>query len=439
MEGASRRLAAVLAADIVGYSRMMSANEDATLVRVKALFEQIVRPNVAGHRGRIIKTTGDGFLADFASAFDALNCAVTIQKALEAADEVEGEKIRLRMGLNIGEIIFDEGDIFGDGVNIAARLEGMANPGAICISGRAWEDLRKLPFEFEDLGEQHLKNIPEPVRAYSLDFRPGPRPQNKLGRRIISPKVTIGAAIAGAITLSLLIWSAQETPRQRLADHVSNIPCSWLRVAEHTVQNDQNRVRMVGVALTPVSVLGQEVQKWADDNGIPVERVITDTAPMQSAQCEWLEVIKQYGFSGSPRVSLVSISTLPGSALEDLTFTDLKIEMADLKKHFVWVIIHPDGKVAVIDEARSRSGLNVGPDQTATVSIGSRVPGWVGIILIDSEKPIPAELFEHGASLETLRRSAEAGKWTAELVWFSSASEQSVQIPTGRLGLPIQD
>ena len=163
-----RRLAAILAADVVGYSRLMSSDEDGTLRRVKALFGDTVRPKIVEYRGRLVKTNGDGFLAEFGSVYDALNCAVDVQAGVSKDQETPDTPLQMRMGINIGEIIFDEGDVFGDGVNIAARLEALAQPGAICVSQRAWDDLRKLDHQFEDLGDQKLKNILHPVRVYSL-------------------------------------------------------------------------------------------------------------------------------------------------------------------------------------------------------------------------------------------------------------------------------
>ena len=170
MPKVERRLAAILAADVVGYSRMMSQDETGTLRRVKALFAELIRPKIAEHGGRIVKTMGDGVLADFRSAFDAFQSAVDIQEGVSARNQQDQvwQPLKMRIGINIGDIIFDQDDVFGDGVNIAARLEGLAKPGGICVSARAWEDLRKLQLGFEDLGEQQLKNIAQPVRVYSL-------------------------------------------------------------------------------------------------------------------------------------------------------------------------------------------------------------------------------------------------------------------------------
>jgi len=163
-----RRLAAILAADVVGYSRLMGADEEGTLARLKAHRNYVLDPKITEHCGRIVKTTGDGLLAEFASVVDALRCAVEIQRAMAErnANVPQAQQIEFRIGLNVGDIIIDAGDIFGDGVNIAARLEPLAEPGGICVSARVQEDARgKLDLVFDDMGEQHLKNIAWPVRA----------------------------------------------------------------------------------------------------------------------------------------------------------------------------------------------------------------------------------------------------------------------------------
>jgi adenylate cyclase len=164
-----RRLAAVLAADVAGYSRLMGADEEGTLARLKAVRKAFVDPTIASHRGRIVKTTGDGMLIEFASAVDAVRGAVEVQRvtAEQNASVPQDERIELRIGIHVGDIIFDDNDIFGDGVNIAARLEGIAEPGGVCISDDAHRQVRgKVDIVFDDMGPQALKNITEPMRAW---------------------------------------------------------------------------------------------------------------------------------------------------------------------------------------------------------------------------------------------------------------------------------
>jgi adenylate cyclase len=165
------RLAAILAADIAGYSRLMGADEEGTLARLKAHRKDLIDPKIEENSGQIIKTTGDGMLVEFASVVNAVRCAVQIQRGMIArnSDVSHEKRIEFRVGINVGDIITDSGGIFGDGVNVTARLEGLAEPGGICVSGRVQEDAQgKLDIAFEDAGEQQLKNIARPVRVYRV-------------------------------------------------------------------------------------------------------------------------------------------------------------------------------------------------------------------------------------------------------------------------------
>jgi len=169
----TRRLAAILAGDVAGYSRLMGADEEGTHERLKAHLSELVNPKIKEHRGRIVKNTGDGFLAEFASVVDAFRYATEIQRGMaDRETEVpEERRIRFRIGINLGDVIAEEQDIFGDGVNVAARLEALAEPGGICVSRVVRDQVRdKVDFAFEDLGEKSVKNIARPVRAYA--FRP---------------------------------------------------------------------------------------------------------------------------------------------------------------------------------------------------------------------------------------------------------------------------
>jgi TolB-like protein/Tfp pilus assembly protein PilF len=170
-ERVERRLTAILAADVAGYSRLMGSEEEGTLERLKEHRRALVDPKIEEHRGRVVKTTGDGMLVEFASVVDALRCAVEVQRGMAErnAQVAQEKRIEFRVGINVGDIIIDGGDIFGDGVNVAARLEGLAEPGGICVSARVHEDARgKLDIAFEDTGEQQLKNIDRPVRVYQV-------------------------------------------------------------------------------------------------------------------------------------------------------------------------------------------------------------------------------------------------------------------------------
>ncbi len=166
-----RRLAAILAADVSGYSRLMGADEEGTLAQLKSHRHALVDGKVAEHRGRIVKTTGDGMLVEFASVVDAVRCAVEIQREMSERnrDVPQEKRIEFRVGINVGDVIIDGNDIYGDGVNVAARLEGLSDPGGVCVSARVQDDVRgKLEVGFEDLGEQQLRNIDRLVRVYRV-------------------------------------------------------------------------------------------------------------------------------------------------------------------------------------------------------------------------------------------------------------------------------
>ena len=170
-ERVQRRLAAILAADVVGYSRLMGEDEEGTLAALTAHLAEMIEPCITEHRGRVVKTTGDGLLAEFASVVDAVRCAVTVQDGMrERNTELpENRRIEFRIGVNLGDVIVQDDDVFGDGVNVAARLEGLAEPGGVCISDMVHQSIRsKLDLSFDDLGSQRVKNIGDPVHAFLI-------------------------------------------------------------------------------------------------------------------------------------------------------------------------------------------------------------------------------------------------------------------------------
>jgi adenylate cyclase len=176
-----RRLAAILAADVVGYSRLMEADEAGTLAALKAHRAELIDPKVAAHKGRVVKLMGDGALVEFASVVDAVECAVAILQGMASRNQdiPTDRRIDFRIGINLGDVIVEGDDIYGDGVNVAARLEGLADPGGLCLSGTAYETVRgKLDLQVEDMGEQRVKNIARPVRVYRAQPAGGPGTPN---------------------------------------------------------------------------------------------------------------------------------------------------------------------------------------------------------------------------------------------------------------------
>jgi adenylate cyclase len=170
-EHLERRLTAILAADVAGYSRLTGLDEEGTHLQLREHLSSFVNPKIAEYRGRIVKNTGDGLLAEFSSAVDAVRCAIDVQRGMAKrnADVAAEKRIDFRIGINIGDIIIDRGDIFGDGVNVAARLEGVADPGGICMSDDVFRQIQgRVAGDFVDIGEQQLKNIARPVRIFHV-------------------------------------------------------------------------------------------------------------------------------------------------------------------------------------------------------------------------------------------------------------------------------
>ena len=170
-ESATRKLVAILAADLVGYSRLVGEDEEGTLARLRALPVSLVDPKINEHRGRIVKTTGDGLLVEFSSVVDAVRAAVEIQAGVRESerDTAEDQRLQFRIGINLGDVVEQDGDLLGDGVNVAARLEGLADPGGICLSRAARDQVRdRMEIALEDMGEVEVKNIARPVRAFRV-------------------------------------------------------------------------------------------------------------------------------------------------------------------------------------------------------------------------------------------------------------------------------
>ena len=220
-----RRLAAILAADVAGYSRLMGVDEEGTLACLKAYRRELIDPKIAEHRGRIVKTTGDGALVEFASAVDAVRCAMEIQcvMAERNAAIAEDRRIEFRMGINVGDVIINEGDIYGDGVNIAARLEGIAEAGGICISRQAFDQIDgKLQLALREMGPQNLKNITKPIEVFAVEVdRTGESPgQSKLNQEIKYCRTPDGVRLAYAI-------SGSGPPLVKAANWMNHLEYDW--------------------------------------------------------------------------------------------------------------------------------------------------------------------------------------------------------------------
>jgi class 3 adenylate cyclase/TolB-like protein len=280
IERAQRKLAAILAADVVGYSRLMGADEGGTLRQLKAHRRSLVDPSIARHRGRIVKTTGDGMLVEFASAVDAVCCAVEVQHGMaeRTANVPHNERINFRIGINVGDVICEDGDIFGDGVNVAARLEAIADPGGLCVSARVQEDvLGRLPISFEDRGDQYVKNIARPLRVYALD----------------------ASSIANLPSFPDGLVQENDTPPE--------LSRSGIRLADAL----RNHVRWSLVALLLIAVIGAGAWKLTEHQG----KATTKQASQRTVELT------------APTIAVLSFDNLTGDASQDYFSDGLSEEL----------------------------------------------------------------------------------------------------------------
>jgi adenylate cyclase len=287
-EKPTRRLAAILAADVAGYSRLMGADEEGTHERLQAHFRKLINPKIAQHRGRVVKNTGDGFLAEFASVVDAVRCAVEIQRGMadREPDVPEERRIRFRIGINVGDVIVEEHDIFGDGVNVAARLEALAEPGSICISRMVRDQIRdRLPYPFEDMGEQSVKNIARPVRVYALRFQGVTAPPAR------APPTASSSPPGVAPRLSIVVLPftnlSDDRDQQYFADGITeDLTVDLSRLADmlvisrntaFTYRNKAVDTRQIGRDLRVRYVLEGSVRRMGDKVRVTVQLIDAET------------------------------------------------------------------------------------------------------------------------------------------------------------------
>jgi len=278
----TRRLVAILAADVVGYSRLMGADEEGTHERLKAHLAELIDPKIREHHGRVVKTAGDGVLAEFASVVDAVHGAAEIQRAMadRDLDLAEERRVRFRIGINLGDVIADGEDIYGDGVNIAVRLEGLAAPGGVCISGTVRDHIGdRLPYAFEDMGEQSVKNIARPVRVYAV------RPEGIA--RVPAPNASEPLA-APRLSIVVLPFTnlSDDREQQYFADGItedlttdlSRIPHSFVisRNTAFTYRNKPIDTKQIGRELGVRYVLGGSVRR--SGNQVRVSAQLIDAA-----------------------------------------------------------------------------------------------------------------------------------------------------------------
>lgn len=376
-----RRLAAIMAADVVGYSRLMEVREAETLARVQAQLKDVLEPIIAAHTGRIVKLMGDGLLADFASAVNAVACAVDIQARIAAREpDLPAEnRLQMRIGVNLGDIILQGDDIFGDGVNIAARLEGLAEPGGICISGTAFDTVDgKLPMTFQDLGPQIVKNIEKPIRAYKVVPDPVGRPAPDADKR--HPALPDRPSIA---VLRLVNLSA-DPEQQYFADGITDdiitnlAKCRWLFVIAHSstsrYRGDGSDVRRAGTELGVRYILegsvrrsGNKVRVTAQlinaESGVHLwaeryDRTLTDIFELQD------EITRNVIAVMEPALKKAEIERVHRKRQDNLNAYELYLQAL----HRMYDS-QPEGRAAALD--RVEKALQLDPDYAEAHGIGA--------------------------------------------------------------------
>jgi adenylate cyclase len=283
-----RRLAAILAADVAGYSRLMGADEEGTHQRLRAHLSELIEPKIAEHRGRVVKNIGDGLLAEFRSIVDAVRCAVEVQHAMaERERDIPNDRcIRFRIGINLGDVIVEDDDIFGDGVNVAARLEGLAEPGGICVSAVVHEQVRdKLNLAFEDMGEQNFKNIARPVRVFALC------PEGTVGPAASVSATASSSLPAAAPRLSIVVLPfanlSNDPEQQYFADGITeDLTTDLSRIAEmfvisrntaFTYQGKRVDTKQIGRELCVRYVLEGSVRRLGNQIRINAQLIDAET------------------------------------------------------------------------------------------------------------------------------------------------------------------
>ena len=282
IERPNRRLTTILAADAAGYSRLVGADEEGTLERLRAIRKDLIDPLIAAHRGRIVKTTGDGLLVEFASVVDAVRSAVEMQRAMADSNACLASDMRIefRVGINLGDVVVeDDGDLMGDGVNVAARLEGIAEPGGICLSSAAYDQVRgKIDIAAQDRGQQHLKNIAEPVQVYALAPSPA-HPAAAAPHTTVAPRLSIIVLpfvnLGGNSEQDYFVDGVTES----LTTDLSRIPGAFViaRNTAFTFKGKPVDARVIGRELGVRYMMEGSVQGGADRIRVNAQLIDTET------------------------------------------------------------------------------------------------------------------------------------------------------------------
>lgn len=412
---------------------MMNRDEMGTLRRVQALQKDIVAPLVVASRGRVFKLIGDGALADFRSIHDAFAAATGI---LEALGDSELD-LKVRIGLHIGDLIFEGDDVFGEGVNIAARLEGVARPGSVAISERALSELDKTHTGFEDLGRINLKNIKEPVRVFLFDRRESPRILGiaKAWRKARMPLFSLLLAILLSVG-GFVFWQRYSRSPERVANEVAQgQACSWLGVKRFAVVNGITFFELEGGSIQDEAELGGLIS--AEITRKIRQKVWVDTRQVGSLPpsfCGFVQRFSKLRYNGPSRITMDGVYKRESKVFQESLTSDVKktpdlinsfkkmrnyVRFTAASEHFRSYAeayrISQLGKIYKVGRLTDNSTFGF------YTLYNSGTPS--AFLIIDSEKPIPSQLVT-GAnfdlnSLDALERAAEDGKWNIELLWYT--------------------
>jgi class 3 adenylate cyclase len=374
----TRRLAAILAADVAGYSRLMGADEEGTHERLRAHLNELVDPKIEAHRGRTVKHTGDGVLAEFPSVLDAVRCAVEVQRGMidREPEVLEERRIRFRIGVNLGDVIAEDDDIFGDGVNVAARLEALAAPGGLCISRMVHDQIRdKLPYPFDDMGEQNVKNIARPVHVYALrpetiaDLPASTVATTASHGRHIAPAVIRTAAAAVLVIAGSAWWlwpTMKSTPTPAVAgapgikgspernfDDVNTWSVSFTVGGILSSRRSDNSYLMIercdftNLSTTQERVLDFRLQILTENNHPP--DLVLNTANIQFQPEKWSETEVGRGNATLPNPLVLEPNTFREGIVVFAMSADQAIKYGEILEQHRLVKMHENSVFYVID------------------------------------------------------------------------------------------
>lgn len=434
-----RKLAAILALDVVGFSKLMHADDAAAFALVRRMGSEIFAPSITRFNGEIFKHTGDGVLARFDSVNDAFEAAEEIIRLVIAAGEAS-----LRIGIHLGDVIADGGDVFGDSVNIACRLESLALHNGICISERAWSDLRQRKIDFRDLGIQQLKNIETPIRVYLYDpsgtgdftTAAARRPAGGVLALHWRKALLVGGLVLAGLGAALMVvkpWS--DTPQEVLGGTLDAVPCSWL--AAMPIEQTPSRLiaRISGYSnLAPDRVRALVLAVLADVVAGDVTVDVAGVGTIPELDCGFVEAAAQYKYAGAARAELVRTlasadpvafasyaNKVPDSAqvIYDVRlFTDDFPANAEL-----FAIDAVDGlqHIAAVSEVKAGDENDTGTaGGVRHAMIWSDTATPILFFILDSDQPIDVDSLQQGyddvASMRAFRDAAEAGNWRFELI-----------------------